>query len=812
VTGGPSSTYRSGEQKFSAMFDLAPVAIALTSAPESLFLEVNREFLRIFGFSREEVIGKTATELRMWVDPDDHDRFSRMIFQDGHVGSFETTMGIKGGKLMTVRLAGSLVNLDGESHVLTTVFDIAGQMSAEQAFRESENRFRNFFEQSGDAFLILDSDRFVDCNDAAIRLLEFDGREGIVSRSVADLSPEQQPDGTPSMEKAKELIAHAFSKGCNRFEWTHLKADGSELPVEVSLTPMSLGGKWLLHAVWRDISERRQVEFREQTLLDILEKMASGASLPCLLNDIVSFVEKNSPGALCSILVVNDESTRLHHGAAPSLPDYYNEAVNGLRIKEGMGSCGTAAFRRKRVVVEDITGHPYWKGFEPAVHAGLRSCWSEPVLSPDGELLGTFATYHREPHPPGGEEIALIESAAHLAGIAIGWARDNERRNSLEDHVRQMQKMEAIGQLAGGIAHDFNNLLTPILGYSEIIRASLDKEHPSQSKIDRIIAATMKSRDFVQKLLSFSRKQNLAMASLDLNRVIDSFKDIIRHTLRANISVNMRLAPDGAEVLADYGQMEQILLNLAVNAQDAIEGNGAITITTGHVIIDNEFVKQNPGVKPGSYILMEFTDNGCGMPDDVVGHIFEPFYTTKPAGRGTGLGLATTFGIVKQHGGHIMVRSTLGEGTTFSIYFPENLSADRTAAGQMADLRRNIRHDKTILFVDDNQMILEMAEGFLEMHGYKVLTAATPAKALDMAAAHTGSIDLLITDVVMPEMNGPELYERLAANHSGIPVLYISGYKKDVVLRGDKAVFVAKPFTSEQLLGSIQVAINQGRD
>ncbi len=702
--------------------------------------------------------------------------------------------------------------MDGENTVSGTVCDGAGRPGAEQSFPESESRFRSFFEHSSDAFLILDDTRFIDCNAAAVRMLGCDGKQGIVPRSLAELSPELQPDGTPSIMKARELIDRTFAEGSQRFEWLHLRADGSELPVEVVLTPMSLGGKWVTHVIWRDISERKQVEFREQTRLDILEKMASGASLPDLLEAIVTFVEKNSPGALCSILVANDECSRLSHGAAPSLPDYYNAAVNGLRIKEGKGSCGTAAFLKKRVVVEDIAGHPYWQGFEPATQAGLRSCWSEPVLSPEGELLGTFATYHREPRAPGGNEIALIESAAHLAGIAIGWARDNERRNALEEHVRQMQKMEAVGQLAGGIAHDFNNLLTPIMGYAEIIRAILGEGHSCQPKIDRIIAATMKSRDLVQKLLSFSRKQNLATAGVDLNRIIESFKDIIRHTVRANISFDIRLAPGGAQILADHGQMEQVLLNLAVNAQDAIAGNGTITITTGHVILDDEYVRRNPGVKPGAHILLEFSDDGCGMPEEVVRHIFEPFYTTKPSGRGTGLGLATTFGIIRQHGGHITVRSAVGEGTTFSLYFPENTSAAEEAARHQVDLRLHVPHDKTILFVDDNEMILEMAEGYLDMYGYKVLTAPLPSKALDIAASHPGVIDLLITDVVMPEMTGPELYERLLADNAALPVLYISGYKNDVALRGDTAVFVPKPFTAEQLLGSIQMILHERND
>lgn len=781
-----SGPLRLREQHISSVFELAPIPMVLTSLPEGVFLEVNREFLRVFGFVREEVIGKTTVELDMWVDVAERERYLRLIREEHIVSNFDTTMRIKAGGVKTVRCSGSLVDIEGKDHVLSTIFDITDQKNAEMALQESESRFRNFFEQSGDAFLILDDGLYVDCNTAAIRLLGYDGKRGIVLHSPAEISPELQPDGRSSTEKVNELVAMALSEGDRRFEWMHLKADGSDLPVEVSLAPMSLGGKRLLHVIWRDISERKQLELREQNRLEILEKMATGAPLTSLLDAIVTFVEKNSPGSLCSILIANDEGTRLLHGAAPSLPDFYNEAVKGLRIKQGMGSCGTAAFLRKRVVVDDLRGHPYWKGFEPAFQAGLCSCWSEPVLSPEGELLGTFATYHREPRSPSSNEIALIESAAHLASIAIGRVRDNERRNSLEEHVRQMQKIEAIGQLAGGIAHDFNNLLTPILGYAEMVCKGLGENHPCLPKVKGILLAAHKSKDLVKKLLSFCYKQNLTKTHIDLNRVIDSFQDIIRRTVRANIALDLRLAPGGAHILADQGQMEQIVLNLAVNAQDAIAGNGTITIETGRVFFDEEYVKLNPGVQPGAYVLLAFSDDGCGMTDEVMRHIFEPFYTTKATGQGTGLGLATTFGIIGQHDGHVKVRSEVGKGTIFSMYFPEKIAAGGIPAKPIVEHRLHVQPGKTILFVDDNEMILDMARIILEMHGYTVFLASSPSKALDIATSLQGTIDLLITDVVMPEMNGPELYERLLALNPNLPVLYISGYKDDVVLRGGR--------------------------
>lgn len=708
-------------------------------------------------------------------------------------------------------------NRDSEDSVPGTAFDGTGQTGAEQAFPESESRFRSFFEQSGEAFLVLDGGRFIDCNAAAVRMLECDGKQGIVPRELAELSPKLQPDGTPSVEKARDLIARTFAEGSQRFEWLHLKADGSELPVEVSLTPMSLGGKWVMHVIWRDISERKQVEFRERTRLAILEKMASGAALPSLLDAIVTFVEQNSPGALCSILVANDDCTRLHHGAAPSLPDFYNAAVNGLRIKEGKGSCGTAAFLKKRVIVEDITGHSYWKGFEPAVQVGLRSCWSEPVLSPEGELLGTFATYHREPRAPSSNEIALIESAAHLAGIAISWARDNERRNALEGHVRQMQKMEAVGQLAGGIAHDFNNLLTPIMGYAEIIRAILGEGHTCQPKIDRIIAATMKSRDLVQKLLSLSRKQNLAMANLDLNRVIESFKDIIRHTIRANISCHIRLAPDGAQILADQGQMEQVLLNLALNARDAMPQGGRLSIATRASSVDGPQGDSLPGV------LLVVSDTGQGMAPEVVRRIFEPFYTTKEVGRGTGLGLSTVDGIVAQSGGTIGVESVADEGTTFRIWLPaaEPNAVQTTAepAQPTAAPPQPTTADEavsgTVLVVEDDELTRGVVVRSLSRAGLQVLLAGDVDEAVRAVEQHEGPISLLLCDVVLPKASGPAVAEAVTRLRPGLPVLFMSGYTADALDAPSNAAgelpLIEKPFSPAALVARVTSLLTQAR-
>ena len=553
-----------------------------------------------------------------------------------------------------------------------------------------------------------------------------------------------------------------------------------------------------------------------ETRLNILEEIATADDLDEVLQHIVSMVEQECPGAICSVLLVDEGGHNLRHRLAPGLPDAYNKAVDGLRIAPGMGSCGTAAYTGQRVVVEDIESHPYWKGFKAAAEAGLRACWSEPIFSPGGDLLGTFAIYYREVRSPQPEEIELIESAAHLAGIAIGRVHDEKLRSDLELQLLHVQKIEAVGQLAGGVAHDFNNLLTPIIVYADMLNHRLAHDTQNRTKAEGILAAAHKAKDLTQKLLSFGRKQMLSIETHDLNRIVESFQDIMRRTIRENIAVSTRLAQGRALIAADRGQIEQILLNLAVNAQDAIEGAGQIIIETGHVLLDSDFVRLHPGIRPGSYIMMAFHDNGCGMPDTVLSHIFEPFFTTKQVGHGTGLGLATVYGIVKQHNGYITVSSKVGEGSTFLVYLPEervNLTEQPPPVFTSAEIPTPQGSLETVvLLVEDNEMVRHMGRDLLESYGYRVLAAALPSQALEIASG-TGRIDLLVSDVVMPEMNGQELYERLVALQPDLPALFISGHTRDIVVRHGTSHegpdFLQKPFTSEQFIRQVKSALQK---
>jgi len=394
--------------------------------------------------------------------------------------------------------------------------------------------------------------------------------------------------------------------------------------------------------------------------------------------------------------------------------------------------------------------------------------------------------------------------------------RDITERRILELQVHQQQKLEGIGLLAGGIAHDFNNILLPILVCAEMIGMDSPKDDQVHKRANMILEAGNKAKNLVKQLLTFSHKQELQTQHYDLNKLVGSFSGMLRRTIRENIELKEHLSSTPCRIMADRIQIEQILLNLAVNAMDAISGNGGITVETGHLVFEDEYCRLHPGIMPGKYVMLAFSDTGSGMDDATLAHIFEPFFTTKPVGRGTGLGLSTTYGIVKQHGGTIDVFSTQGKGTTFRIYFPEvesleDAEVEPTVTREVGTVRSGV-----ILVVEDNAMVLTMVREILEKRGYLVLAASLPEEALELARTTDSSIDLLVSDVVMPQMSGPDLYESLVELRPGLRGLFMSGYaSSSVVHKGqlrEGVNFIAKPFTSEALLDKVNEFLVLGRD
>jgi nitrogen-specific signal transduction histidine kinase/ActR/RegA family two-component response regulator len=393
-------------------------------------------------------------------------------------------------------------------------------------------------------------------------------------------------------------------------------------------------------------------------------------------------------------------------------------------------------------------------------------------------------------------------------------AVDITERERLEKQYRQSQKMESIGLLAGGIAHDFNNLLTVIKGYSGLLLSNVGNDDGMRKDIKRIKDAGDRAALLVRQLLTFSRKQMLTPAVLDLNAVIADIETLLRRLIGEDIALTTSLEPELGRAKADPGQIEQVIMNLAVNARDAMPRGGQLIIETKNVELDEVYAQSHVAVQPGPHVMLAVRDTGCGMDAVTQGHLFEPFFTTKGPGNGTGLGLATVYGIVKQSGGHIQVYSVPGNGTTFKIYLPR-VEGIRER-NEPAPVSTEIPHGwETILLVEDEEEVRTLASTILQMKGYTVLDAQEGAEALHISQSHPGQIHLVLTDMVMPGMSGREVAERLAGARRDIKVMYMSGYPGKGTIHHDVpdpgTTFLQKPFTPEDLAFKVRKALDMPR-
>jgi nitrogen-specific signal transduction histidine kinase/CheY-like chemotaxis protein len=410
---------------------------------------------------------------------------------------------------------------------------------------------------------------------------------------------------------------------------------------------------------------------------------------------------------------------------------------------------------------------------------------------------------------------ALVAVAPLEGGESMTISLDLSERKRLEEQFRQAQRMEAVGRLAGGIAHDFNNMLTVIISYAEMIFQDLKADEPMRADIDEIRTAGRRATDLTRQLLAFSRQQVLEPKVLDLNQTVAGMEKMLRRLLGADIELTTLPSVDLGFVQADPGQVEQIVMNLAVNSRDAMPAGGKLTIQTADVEILPHAALPHPYIPPGHYVMLAVADTGVGMDSETQARAFEPFFTTKEKGKGTGLGLATVFGIVKQSGGHIWVESQPGRGTTFTVYFPKVIGEPGPPSTSRAPPETN-RGNETILLVEDDDQVRALAGTVLRRQGYVVLEAPSAGEALLACEQHGSTIHLLLSDVILPRMRGPALAQRIVAMRPETKVLFMSGYVDDVVVQhdlgGPGVAYLQKPLTPASLTQKVREVLDGGRE
>lgn len=514
-----------------------------------------------------------------------------------------------------------------------------------RALQESEEAFRRIFDESSDPILLLSGGVFIECNRAALALLGNVPRDALIQSSPRSISPPRQPDGSDSAAAYAARVAAAFAGGHQRFEWVHKRADGAELFVDVSLTPVVVRGEKVVHVAWRDITERKRAE---------------------------------------------------------------------------------------------------------------------------------------------------------------------EEQERLRAQLMQAHKMESIGRLAGGVAHDFNNMLQSILGYTEMALEKVAPGDPLRGILQETLRAGKRSADLTRQLLAFARKQVANPRVLDLNGTIPGMLGMLRRLIGEQVELDWRPGPGLWNVRMDPSQLDQVLANLVVNARDAIDGAGRITIETGNRVLEAEQCAGRMDCLPGDFVTLIVRDTGCGMDAETRSNIFEPFFTTKGVGQGIGLGLAMVYGIVRQNDGFITVHSEPTQGASFTIHFPRVREEAEPPAPEKQELSP-ARGSETILLVEDSEDVLDLGVLLLEGLGYRVLAARAAEEAIRLAAEHAEAIDLLITDVIMPGINGKDLAERLKAMRPGLRCLFMSGYMTDIMASDgvlDKGLhFIQKPFTMQALAAKVREAL-----
>jgi PAS domain S-box-containing protein len=754
---------RSSEERYRALFQGAGEGILVADIETMTFVYANPAVCRMLGYTEEELARKGVSDL--------HSRKDLEWIVAGFMAQVRGERAMlpntpclrKDGVTIYADVLGTQMVIDGKNCNVGFFTDVTERKRAEDALRESEARYRLMVEGSEQVFFyIRDAQhRFEYLSPSVKDVLGYDPEEllgqpydALLTSSLADAIVQEMSDG-----------ALRDGHGRSVYSVVHRHKDGRIIALEIVESPIKHEGRAVgIRGFARDITERQRaeeaLEQSEQRLAAIFEASRDG--------------------------IVVEENERIVY-ANPSCAQLYGYD-NPTELVGRHLSVILAPEDRERVLEYD--------------RRRLR-----------GELVPSIYEFKGKRKDGTAIDLEASASTFTIAGRPhiITVVRNIAERKLLEAQLRQSQKMEAVGRLAGGIAHDFNNLLGVVIGYSEILMERLGPGSPLHKKAEEIKKAGCCAASLTKQLLAFSRKQVLELRIVNLNAAIAAMDDMLRRMIGEDIELVTVSHPALGRVKADQSQIEQVILNLAVNSRDAMPEGGKLTIETANVELDEAYVRCHSFVPVGRYVMLAVSDTGVGMDAETQSHIFEPFFTTKETGKGTGLGLPTVYGIIQQSGGYIWVYSEPGQGTTFKIYLPRVEEAVE-APGLSEAHATAPGGSETVLLVEDAEPLRRIARELLEASGYAVLEARDGAEAIQIGEQHQEPIHLLVTDVVMPGMSGRELGERLAALRPEMKVLYVSGYTDDAIVRhrvlGSGLAFLQKPFTRDTLARKVREVLD----
>lgn len=718
---------------------------------------VNPAITKITGYTVDEWIG---TRLSHHCDEENLERIAQVVREGiakgpaGRGAVFEAVMLKKNGEPIPVEIHGKVLSgVSGAPIGLQGVTrDISERKRAEEALRASEERFRILAGGAFEGVVISRDGVILDCNDVFCRMSGYSLGEVVGINVLEMVAPE-----------FKEIARrHILSGSEEAYESAFLTKNGDVVPVQVKGKPLPYGGATARIASVRDMSAIKKAEETRRLLAKAIEEAAEGV----LITDQAGFIQYANPAV---------------------------EGMTGFPVEELVGNT-------PRVFKSGEHDPAFYKELWETISSGHT--WSGRLINrrKDGVLFYVEAS------------ISPVRDSTGRISNFVAVKRDISEHLEMSKQLLQAQKMEAIGTLAGGIAHDFNNILQVALGYTDLMLG--DEEFPRQFRSDlmKINESARRGADLVRRLLTFSRKSEINLQPLNLNRRINELRKMLERVLPKVIKIEIILAEALHTIHADATQIDQVLMNLAVNARDAMPNGGKLLVETSNVVLDDDYVRTHVEAKIGAHVMLTVSDTGVGMEREALGHIFEPFYTTKEEGEGTGLGLAMVHGIVKHHGGHIRCYSEPGQGTTFRVYLPAETAVEEAEDRKFTSLPKG--GSETILLVDDEELIRDLGSRILKKGGYEVMTAANGREALEIYKKSGNSIDLVVLDVIMPEMGGKECLEGLIEIDPSVKVVIASGFSangqtKNTLAAGAKG-FVDKPYNIRQVLGVVR-EILEGR-